>query len=184
FTQNAAGARTQGIELESTALPADWLTLGLTYAFMDAKFTNFPGVNGSKPNTGNTDPYSPRNQVHASAEVHWPVASLGGGTVAIGGDFTYHSKIFFTNANDTPSFFVNRTEWKDIINVHASFQTADGNWKLLFWGKNITNDHPLLHGADVTLFYQGPADTSPPDYVFLAKYYPVRTFGVTLSHNF
>ncbi|MHB8529664.1 MAG: TonB-dependent receptor, partial [Caulobacteraceae bacterium] len=52
FTQNAAGARTPGIELESTALPADWLTLGLTYAFMDAKFTNFPGVNGSKPNTG------------------------------------------------------------------------------------------------------------------------------------
>ena len=52
------------VELEATAQPVDWLTLGLTYAYMDAKFTNFPGVNGARANTGDTTPYSPRNQVH------------------------------------------------------------------------------------------------------------------------
>ncbi|HLZ82955.1 MAG TPA: TonB-dependent receptor [Caulobacteraceae bacterium] len=190
FTTNAAGARTQGVEVEASAQPVDWLSLGLTYAYMDAKFTNFPGVNGAKPNTGNTIPYSPRNQVHVSAEFHWPVTGLGGGHVGIGGDFTYHSQIFFTNANDTPLFIRQHTPWKGIVNLHANYETADGHWKLSVWAKNVTNERALLHGADVTSTLVDNADFTPSQtpggnaFIFLAKYYPERTIGVTIARGF
>ena len=187
FTTNAAGARTQGVELEATALPADWLTLGLTYAYMDAKFTDFPGVNGARPNTGNTTPYSPRNQVHASVDFHWPVSAFGGSRVTIGGDFTYHSQIYFTNANDTPLFIRNHTPWKGIVNLHATFETADERWRLSVWAKNVTNERPLLHGADVTSTLIGNPDsafTPGVGFIFLAKYYPERTIGVTIARGF
>jgi iron complex outermembrane receptor protein len=191
FTTNAAGARTQGVEVEATALPVDWLTLGLTYAYMDAKFTNFPLGNG-KTNTGNTIPYSPRDQVHASVEFHWPVsATLGGGHIGIGGDFTYHSQIYFTNANDTPLFIRQHTPWNNIVNLHANFETEGGRWKVSVWAKNVTNERSLLHGADVTTLlidgtdFAGPLFTpSQTGYIFLAKYYPERTIGVTIARSF
>jgi iron complex outermembrane receptor protein len=190
FTTNAAGARTQGVEVEATALPVDWLTLGLTYAYMDAKFTNFPVPNG-KSNTGNTIPYSPRDQVHVSAEFHWPVKGLWGGHIGIGGDFTYHSQIYFTNANDTPLFIRQHTPWNNIVNLHANYETDGGRWKLSVWAKNVTNDRALLHGADVTTLLIDGTDFAGPlfnptqtGYIFLAKYYPERTIGVTVARGF
>lgn len=192
-TTNAAGARVRGVELESSATPTDWLTLGLTYAYLDAVFTNFPGVAGgvgppSPSFTGNRIPYAPRNQVHVSAEVHFPVEALQG-KIAFGGDFTYHSAIFFNNANDTlpnRAFAYNATVWRDIVNLHLEYTSDNGQWKLSVWGKNIANDRALLHGADVTAFLINPAVDNPtPDQaIFLAKFYPERTFGVTLTRGF
>ena len=70
ITSDAGNARVAGIEVESTALPTNWLTLGLTYAAMDTKFLSHKtGFYGARI------PYAPKQQVHASAEVHFPVSS-------------------------------------------------------------------------------------------------------------
>ncbi len=41
-TSNAAGARTQGVEVESGFRPADWLRLGASVAYLEAKYTDYP----------------------------------------------------------------------------------------------------------------------------------------------
>jgi iron complex outermembrane receptor protein len=187
-TTNAAGARVRGVELESSLAATSWLNLGLTYAYMDARFTNFPGIGGNPSFTGNRIPYAPQHQVHVTGEVHFPIASLGG-KVAVGADFTYHTAIFFNNANDTlpnRAFAYNATTWRDIINLYANFTTDDGRWKLAVWAKNVANDRALLHGADVTAFLINPAvdNPTPQQAIFLAKYYPEPTVGVTVTHAF
>jgi iron complex outermembrane receptor protein len=181
ITSDAGNARVAGIEVESTALPTNWLTLGLTYAAMDTKFLSHKA---NPPLYGDRIPYAPKQQVHASAEVHFPVSSLGG-TVAIGGDYTYHSKVFFDNANTAPLFLQRKSVWHHIVDVYANYTSQDEKWKLAVWAKNLTNEHAELHAADVTVLFENLNEfLGNAGSVFLAKYYPERTVGVTLTRTF
>jgi iron complex outermembrane receptor protein len=165
----------QGLELESNAIATDWLTVGATYAYMDTHFDQ----HATNPPAGHI-PYAPRHQVHLSAEVHFEMPEIEG-RIAVAGDYTFHSKVFFNNANNHPAFIVNQSPWNDIINAHAEYTSDDSLWRVSVWGKNLTDDRPLLHGADVSVFFDNIFEGGS---VFLAKYYPERTFGVTVTRNF
>jgi iron complex outermembrane receptor protein len=180
-TSNAPGTSiVEGVELETTALPTDWLTLGLTYAYEDAHFDpRFSIVPGNPPGPDRI-PYAPRHQLRLSGEVHFPCPELAG-ILAFGADYTYHSKVFFNNANDAQPFVQHRSIWNDIINAHMEYTSDDSLWRVSLWGKNIANDRPLLHAADVSVFFDNLAENG---FVYLAKYYPERTFGVTVTRNF
>jgi iron complex outermembrane receptor protein len=187
-TSNAPGTSiVEGVELEATGLPTDWLTLGLTYAYMDAHFDANTNIGPGPARI----PYAPRNQVHLTGDVHFHCPELEG-VLAFGADYTYHSKVFFNNANSAPQFVQDRSVWNDIIKAHAEYTSDDSLWRVSLWGKNLANDRPLLHAADVTIFFQNfdpgsptfTDENSPPDFVFLAKYYPERTFGMTVTRNF
>jgi iron complex outermembrane receptor protein len=179
ITSDAGNARVAGIEVESTALPTDWLTLGLTYAVMDTKFLSHKsGFYGMRI------PYAPKQQVHASAEVHFPLSSMGG-VIALGGDFTYHSRVFFDNANTAPLFLQQQSVWKGILDAYVNYTSPDQHWKLAVWAKNLTNAHPELHAADVTVLFENLSEfLGDAGSIFLAKYYPERTVGVTLTRSF
>ncbi len=183
-TTNAARAETAGVEIEAVAAPTDWLNLGATYAYMDAHFADFPGLNGNTPNTGNRIPYSPRNQLHLTADLHFPAPQLGG-KLEFGGDYTYHSRVFFDHANSAPDYLQHASAWRGIVNLYANYLTDDGAWKLQVWGKNVTDRRPVLHAADVGVLFQSLGELfSGADSLFLVKYYPARTVGVTLTRNF
>src|SRR3546814_9065347 len=59
---NAAKARIKGFEIETVVRPAAWLQLDGSYAYLDAKFTEYaiPG----QDYTGNRLPRSPKNKVN------------------------------------------------------------------------------------------------------------------------
>jgi iron complex outermembrane receptor protein len=179
LTSNAGKARVAGAEVESQFLPTDWLTLGVTYAYMDSHFLS--------PMTGFTGariPYAPKDQVHASAEFHFPLPN-NSGKLNLGVDYTYHTRVFFDNANTAPAFLQQRSIWNGIVNAHVEYHSPDDKWKLAVWGKNITQQEPALHAADVTVLFENLNEfLGGAGSVFLAKYYPVRTFGVTITRSF
>ncbi|HLI67201.1 MAG TPA: TonB-dependent receptor [Caulobacteraceae bacterium] len=179
LTSNAGDAKVTGVEVETQLAATDWLTLGVTYAYMDARFTS--------PNTGFTNnhiPYAPQNQVHLSADIHYPLPG-NAGRLAIGADYTYHSKVFFDNGNTAPTFLQRKSIWNGIVNGHIAWDSADDRWKVEAWGKNITGQEPALHAADVTVLFQDAFGGDPGNAaLFLVKYYPVRTFGVTVTRKF
>jgi outer membrane receptor protein involved in Fe transport len=62
---NAAKARVRGSEIEVEMLPIDWLTLGLSYSYTDAKYRSYlvPNAPPAPPtdNAGHTIPFTPNN---------------------------------------------------------------------------------------------------------------------------
>jgi iron complex outermembrane receptor protein len=174
ITSNAPGTTTvQGAELESTARPTDWLDLGLTYAFLDAHFSDDTRV-----------PYTPRHQVNVSGDVHFPVEALGG-EISLAGDYTFHSKVLFDKSNIPPAYIENRSAWNGIVNAHADYTSDDALWRFSIWGKNLTDDRALLRASNVGVLFQNLAEFgNANDSLFLVKYYPERTFGVSLTRDF
>jgi iron complex outermembrane receptor protein len=171
ITSNAPGlSRSQGVELEATALPTDWLTLGVTYAYLDAHFADKSRV-----------PYTPRHQLNLSGEVHVPVPDWGG-EVSFATDYTFHSKVLFNKSEVLPAYIAGQTAWDGIVNMHADYVTGDGQWRVSLWGKNITDDRALLRASNVGVLFQNLAEFSNAnDSLFLVKYFPERTFGVSLT---
>jgi iron complex outermembrane receptor protein len=186
ITSNAGNARVSGLEIESQFAPTGWLTLAATYAYMDAHFTS-KFVHGQPVSFfGKSIPYAPKDQVHLSADVHAPLPD-GMGRVDVAIDYTYHSKVFFDNANDNAPFLQHKSVWNGIINAHVEYDSPDDRWRVSLWGKNITRQEPALHAADVTVLFEDFNEfvsLPPTDTISLVKYYPVQTFGVTVTRKF
>jgi iron complex outermembrane receptor protein len=174
ITSNAPGVtRSQGAELEATGLATDWLTLGLTYAYLDSHFSDKSRV-----------PYTPRHQLNLSGEVHFPVPDWNG-EVSFATDYTFHSKVVFNKSETLPDYIASQTAWDGIVNMHADYTREDGQWRVSLWGKNITDDRALLRASNVGVLFQNLAEFgNANDSLFLAKYFPERTFGVSLTKDF
>ncbi len=173
ITSNAPGTTpVQGVELESTALPTDWLTLGLTYSYLDAHFSDNSRI-----------PYTPRHQVNFSADIHFPVPSLDG-EITVAGDFTYHSKEIF-NPHEIPAAFVfDKSAWNGIFNAHIDYTCDDQAWRVSLWGKNLTDERPFLRASNIGVLFQTlPEFLNPAESLYLVKYFPERTFGISVTHS-
>lgn len=83
FLENAAEARTVGAELELTALVSDQLLLTGSFAYLDARFTDFDGCRGAEDPTvafdctGNRMLRAPRLSGTTSAQVELDLGRLG-----------------------------------------------------------------------------------------------------------
>jgi outer membrane receptor protein involved in Fe transport len=134
---------------------------------------------------GKRIPYSAKNQVNVSAEVRAPVSALKG-EVIFGIDDTYRSRIFFDNANSAPLYMQDASEWKGILNLHVDLAPDTAVWRASLWAKNVADKRPVLHAADVTTLLENLDDLNnhPSGTIFLTKYYPERTLGVTFTRNF
>ena len=146
---------------------------------MDAHFTS-QGTGF----TGNSIPYAPRDAVHLSADVHFPLSEFGG-SIDFGADYTYHSKVYFDNANSAPPFLQQKSIWRDIVNAHVTYESADDRWKLSVWGKNLpTSIRFCMPPTSPSCSRTWTSSSSNAGSVFLAKYYQERIVGVTLTRNF
>ncbi len=89
-------------------------------------------------------------------------------------------------ANSIPPDVLKATEWNGIVNLHASWSAEGDRWKVLLWGKNVTNRHYAFYAQDETIYYATPAKihNNPPNHIFLLKEVPYQIFVVTLQHHF
>jgi iron complex outermembrane recepter protein len=179
ITSNAGNARVAGVEVEGQLIPTEWLNLTADYAYMDAHFTSAgTGFSGARI------PYAPKDQFHIAADVHHRLPG-DAGRIDLSVDYTYHTKIFFDNGNSASPFLQSRSVWNGIVNGHIQYTSPDDKWRLSVWGKNITAAEPALHAADVTVLFENLNEfLSNAGSIFLVKYYPVRTFGVTVTRKF
>jgi iron complex outermembrane receptor protein len=183
-TTNAGKARVKGIEAEVSYLPVSWLTLSGNYAYTDAKYREYNALqdNGSTVSyAGNTLPQAPKQQFHFSSEIAMPWAPVGGDVMA-GADYTYRSEMQFVDANDTPQSILDKTRINGFVDLHLGWRSAGDKMSVNLFARDITNKRALVSFPDFTPYFATfPEYSDPKDHIYLARYTPVRTFGVTFT---
>lgn len=173
---NAASARVQGLELETSARVNDRLELTADYTHLDAKYRNFRL--GSTDFSGNRLPYAPKHSITLGGRYSHPLADDA--TLTLAADYVYKSRSEMIDAN-TLAADVKRQTRSNILNASVEYATADGRWTISAWGKNLTDDAVLLAAVDVTSFWATPAEFGAGERGYVGWYNRPRSFGVTLT---
>ncbi|WP_337188778.1 TonB-dependent receptor [Phenylobacterium sp.] len=160
---NASEATSKGFEIEATATPMTGVNLGVNYGFLDTRYDDFV-IPGGANNTGNRLGSSPRVKYSLLLDVRRPVT--GAGYALVNATYT-RTGGYFTGAARDPSLFVAAY---DLVNASAGFETTDGRFRVMVWGKNLGDtDYVLI----------------PSTQGVLAEYLgEPRTYGVSLTARF
>jgi iron complex outermembrane receptor protein len=180
-TGNAGTANIPGVELEIVANPVRCLTLNASYAYMGADYTRYV-PDSTTDFSGHQIPFDAKHQYHFGAETQTVVPWLGGGSVRFGGDVTYQSRRYFNSENVLFPFIADRTPIRGLVNVHATWSSADDRWEVSAWGKNVTNTRTIIFANDLTAYYATPAEFgNPNNKIYDVGWTAPPTFGVTLT---
>ena len=183
---NAAKARVRGVELESQWVPTDFLTLGVTYDYADAKYLSYLTPNASGPPTdysGHTIPNTPRNAVNVNGDLHFR-NPFGPGRLSVGGDVTYRTQIQFDDANDTAQFVLDKSKYRGLANLHATWRRDDDKLDFTVWAKNLTNTQSVINSSDLSNFYDTPGEIGAGKQVYITTWTAARTAGVSVTARF
>ncbi len=176
--QNAAAARTYGLELELDAQVTSELRVNAGYTYLDAKFTDFPNapiyvtrpaggamqVVGSA--AGNKLPNSPDSVFTLGATYTIPI---GSNSLAFNANM-YHSDAYFTE----PDNYRKQSAY-ELYNASVEY-TFDDRWSISVWGKNLSNTAVDLF-ASVNGLGGGLG-------IARSAYAPPRTYGATVGVKF
>jgi iron complex outermembrane receptor protein len=183
ITTNAGKARAKGVELETTEAVAPWLTLGLDYTYLLARYTDYVQSAGQN-NTGNIVPVSPRHAVHFSAETLFPLGRSAG-NLNVGADYTYRTEVHFSDTNSEADFLLKQSKYDGIVNAHTTWNSDSDRWHVSLFAKNLTNRHTIAYATDISGFYLTPTEAAnPANHVYSVERIPTRLIGVTFAHDF
>lgn len=170
---NAADAEIKGIELEATALPTDWLDLGLNLGILDAKYKNYlsgaidPVTGDPRDFSGNRLPGAPKFTLSTFAQVTIPVGAFETRWRA---EYNYTGKKYYNNAQ---SDLISSGEGYGLLNLRATLADPAKGWELAAWARNVTGKAYIVDATDTSGFG------------FVPRYYGERaTYGVELSFRF
>ncbi len=168
-------------------LPVEWLTLGLSYSYTDAKYRSYlvPNAPPAPPtdNSGHTIPFTPRNAANFRAETHFG-APGGTGKIRIGADVTYRSAIQFNDANNTPDFILAKSAYHGVLNMHATWSSNDDRSEVTVWAKNLNDKRAIINNADLSNFFDTVAEYNKGGYVSIDNWNDPRTVGISLTRRF
>jgi len=175
---NAGSARSQGVEVESTALLARGLTARLSATYLQAEFLNFsnapyfyqrPGGGNSLGTInarGNVLPRAPRESLGAGLNYVVDVSSVG--KFAFDANVAYSSKFYWDSDN------VISQGPLTIVNASATFTPRRAEaLSIRLWAKNLTNKEYY----SIEFEEQGPAG-------FAASPAAPRTVGAEFRFKF
>ena len=181
-TTNAGAAQAKGVELETTAAPTRWLTLGFNYAYDFARYTNYI-QSSTQNNTDNRIPETPRHSIHVSADTQF-AAPLLPGFVNFGGDYTYRTKVFFSDTNSEPGFIQHQSKFDGIVNMHLTWNSVSDKWHATLFGTNLTDQHSIVFGTDVSGGFMTPTEASDPaNRIYVTARNQSRLFGITFRRD-
>ncbi len=170
---NAADATIKGIEVEATAVPADWLDLGLNLGLLDAKYKNYlsgaidPVTGDPRDFSGNRMPGAPKFTASTFAQVTIP---LGEFETRWRVEYNYTGKKYYNNAEDE---LISSGEGYGLLNLRVAFANPEQGWELAAWAKNVTGKAYIVDATDTSGFG------------FVPRYYGERaTYGAELSFRF
>jgi iron complex outermembrane recepter protein len=174
FTENAASARTYGVEGEIQAILAPRLKLDFSGSYLNATFTNFvtanPDYSGAPVMNyaGYTLPQSPR--LHGQLGPEYSV-DLAHGTLKFRGDVNYTSRVYFS------PFDVSTISQGAYVKEDAGidYVSEPGNWQVGAYVKNISNKTTVA-SATANNFLVSDS--------LLTYLDPPRTFGAYVTVRF
>ena len=163
---NAGKARIKGAELDLTARPTQALTVGLSYAYLDAKFLQILDQGGADITSRYTYVEAPKHTISTNMEYVFPETFIGRPSIYI--DYYMQSKKH--TASGDPRFIIGDY---GLLNARLSLSDIPigfGSFKISAFGKNLTDtSYYVAH-------YQG--------FVPAAIFGEPRTYGLELSLNF
>jgi iron complex outermembrane recepter protein len=195
FITNAAKATVRGAEVELTARAAQGLDVGLSVAYLDAKYDEFLTAFGSLPCTpvppattcvrplrpfdasGNRLTNAPEWKAAANAQYGFNLGNLG--TLTLFGQVSFQDDLFFTQINELEV----GQEAITLLDARVAFVNAAGNLEAALYGKNLGNERYFHNGVRFT------STSDPALDVFqignaLGYPAPGRSWGVQLSYRF
>ena len=127
-TANVPKAKVTGLEMDTQINPTDWLKIGGTFSYMDARFTADTIVFFGTPTTFGPYPDTPKYSGSVFAEVTLPVPAEWG-TVSVRGDYYSQTSTWFSSTGNTinpetklPGYGVAnfRVDWANIAGSKVS----------------------------------------------------------------
>ncbi len=152
FTASVPKVRSRGLEFDSHAKPANWLTLNLSGAYTDAIYESYPNgqcppeVEGSSVlicnNTGKALPGTSRWAASMGGEITQPITEISRYKVIgyLGADFSIKSS-FDVSAADS---IYSKIAGYGLLNVRLGARTSDGAYDAFLWSHNATNTNYYL----------------------------------------
>ena len=132
---NAARAHTQGVELETTAIPLAGLEWSNSVGYLDAEFDDFPNAGAAGQNArGRRLPQAPRWSYTSSASYALPLDIPG--AIRVGGDVEFTTKAY-SDVLDTQLAAIPQ---QTFVNFHVSYFSEDGRWSGTVALRNALND--------------------------------------------
>ncbi len=171
--ENAANARSQGVELELVWQPVAGLQLSSISGYSDATFTDFLTVNPLDGPTGVLESQAGNRLVQTP---EWSSTfgieyrfDIGPGSLTANAQAQYQSRVYFTPFND------DRTSQEPVTRYEAGlrFEPHDGQWYASLWGRNLSDE---LVATTKYVLASGR--------IISGQYTPPRTYGVTVGYNF
>jgi outer membrane receptor protein involved in Fe transport len=181
---NIPKSTVKGVELELTATPVEGLRLNAGVTYLDAAIDSYVGTNAGGVTTdfaGTAIPFTPKWQLVGSADYNFPVqgrirpfiglsATKRTGTTSIVGSAQgatllpgYRSAVPLTETYDLPGYA--------LLDLRAGIEAEDGTWRLMIWGKNVTNKY---YWQNVTAAFEN-----------ITRYAgQPATYGLTFSYKF
>jgi iron complex outermembrane receptor protein len=180
---NAGEARVRGLELEAVAQPFDGFTLGVNYAYTDAEYSSFVGcAAGGVDCTGNKLPFVPENDVRIFAEYEWEMNGGALMTAKVDAQWASDYELLPTNG---PSFMREFTSKDGVVNTSLIYETADSDWKVQVWAKNLTNEWSASTGANYFFYFLTPAEFAAGNRIVeRSSISPPRQIGISITKAF
>lgn len=183
LTQNAAKAHSQGLELEAVGRPLKWLKTGVNYVYDEARYDSYPTVDaaGDPVNyKGNTLQNVPKNAVTVYADTTWNIA--GRGQIGFDASMSFSSKRNSSAANDDSPLIRNLSANDGVLDLGASWTSETGEWKVLLWGKNVTNQRYLVSAlTGLGILNQAAVPPVPDSDIAFVNWNLPPTFGINLT---
>ena len=164
-TSNAGKSKIQGVELELTLRPTDYFTLGVNYAYLDAKFVEF--IDDGDDFSGNRISKSPQNAFTVSANYYLENIFGADGELNLGVDYAWTGQVFGDNTNDEPEIFNSY----GLLDARGVYTTADNQWDISLWVNNLTDKEYAIHMPDFGI-------------ASWRTFGPPRTYGATISWHY
>ena len=180
ITDNGAGARLYGLDVDFTARITPQLTLTGGGNLMHSEFTSYPqagfftilpaSAGGGTVRTvgsakGNRIPFAPDFTFNVGANYVAPVA---GGEARFNVNYAYSSKFYSTPSNDLS------LRSRGLLDASLEYEFQGGQWTAGIWARNITAEKYYVSAS----FGPNPGGT-----VFGAPGAP-RTYGATVGFKF
>ena len=162
--RNVPSATTKGLELGVDYNLNENMTIEFNYGFLDAVFDSYPGGGVRLPDgsnadaSGNTMPYAPEHSISSAFTYEKSITDEAIFISRLG--VNYNSEQF-TNPWNVSSYTVGvpspvdgsfvptgslpfgRIAPHTLLNLHIGFVSANGDWDVFLWGKNITDKEYL-----------------------------------------
>ena len=170
ITENAGKARIKGVELEVAARPVTGVDLGGTFAYLDARYTQFtgtPSTIGTGTFTGNRLRQAP--EYTASAYLGYTYTMGSGATLGARGTYKYQSLSYYDPDNNPITVIPGYA----LVDGSITFTSSDKHLELSLWAKNLTDKAYRTH-----VFSQRDSR------VAFALYGEPRTYGLTATFKY